>query len=200
MSDSMTPDSGSGGERNELADLLAPLWTRRRVRNTLKLTDSEIGSEQAAGRLLGVTTTDGDTLFPLFQFESDRGAVRVRPSLVPFPQRLRDRDPWTVGVLVLTSADELGGCTPLDWIRERGDEAVLVAYAEVLDSEFNRRCAATAACTALRRRKSTHVHSTPSSAQTAKPGRTESLAGAAVCASIRLCGIKQCTPGMTAAT
>lgn len=92
-----------------------------------------------AGRLLGVTTTDGDTFFPLFQFESDRGAVWVRPSLVPFLRRLRDRDPWTVGVLVLTAADELGGSTPVDWIREGGDEAELAEYAEILDAEFNRR-------------------------------------------------------------
>lgn len=126
-------------DRSELADLLAPLWSAKRTQEALGgLSRATMHDRRKTGSVLGVKTTDGAIFYPVAQFEAHGGKVRVKPGLRPFLMALRERDPWTVAVLLHTPADELGGLTPLDWVRKERDVDVLVAYARAVDAEFSR--------------------------------------------------------------
>lgn len=129
----------SDEDPNEIADLLAPFWTARRTAEALGgLRRSTMAERRKTGSLLGVKTTDGDFFYPVAQFERRDGKIQVKPALRKFMMALRDRDPWTVGILLHTPAPELGDLTPLDWVRRNGDEQRLVRYARIVDAEFTR--------------------------------------------------------------
>lgn len=124
-------------EENELADLLAPYWTGQRTAEALRLDPSELADERSAHRLLGLMTTDGDYFYPVRQFErSDTGTTRVKPGLVRFMEAIEGLDPWTVGVLAVTPAEELDGLTPLQWLDDGRDPGRLIELAHVIRCEF----------------------------------------------------------------
>lgn len=131
-------DTAAPPDRSELADLVAPLWTAEHTRRVLGLSRATMQDRRKAGTLLALKTTDGDFFYPVAQFEKHAGKVRVKPALRAFMMALRDRDPWTVAILLHTPAPELGDRTPLDWVRARRDLEDLQGYAEVVNAEFAR--------------------------------------------------------------
>jgi hypothetical protein len=124
-------------DRSELADLLAPFWTAQRAQAALGISRQAMADRRKTGAILALKAADTDTYFyPVAQFETKDGAVRVKPMLRRFLMTLRHREPWTVGVLLHTPAPELENRTPLDWVRRHGDEGTLLDYARVVNAEF----------------------------------------------------------------
>lgn len=119
----------------DMEEAVGPLWSTERTQAALGVTDAEMTAHRSSGTLLGVPTSDDCWFYPLFQFETHGGGVRVRPALVEFFQGLRDADPWATAILAASAADELDGRSPVEWVRDGGDPEVLADYANVLRSE-----------------------------------------------------------------
>ena len=122
---------------NEIAALIGPFWTESKVCDVLGVAADELAVRRAEGTVLALTSTDGDTFYPVDQFQR-RGDERleVRAALVPLLRTLRSFDAWTVAVLLHTPAPELGGLTPLDWARQGGTEGTLADLALVVSREW----------------------------------------------------------------
>lgn len=125
-------------ESNELAALLAPYWTADHTQQTLGIPSQQaLDARLRDGTILGLRSTTGDVLYPVCQFhKDDNGTVVVSPALVPVFQALRDYDSWAVGVLLHTSAPELGHLTPLQWVREGRPATVLADLAHAVRREW----------------------------------------------------------------
>ena len=123
---------------SELAELVGPVWTAGHTRRVLGLSHGSMLNRRQVGALLALPTADGDLVYPVSQFEKRNGEVQVKPAVREFMHVLRDRDPWTVAVLLHTPAPELEDLAPLEWVRQGRDSQNLVDYAAVLDREFAR--------------------------------------------------------------
>lgn len=123
----------------ELVQAVAPLWSMERTRAALGLIESQVTERMRDGSLLGLECSDGSLVFPLAQFETHDGTVRVRPALVQFLGMLRDEDPWTVALVLVTAADELDGDSPVDWTRDGRDIEALLDYATTLRTPLHGR-------------------------------------------------------------
>lgn len=131
------PENEDGADR--LIDVVGQLWTAERTQEALgHLSDASMRTRREAGTLLAISTAEGDMFYPVDQFETRDGVVQVKPGLQEFMQLLRERDPWTVAVLLHTPADELGGRSPLEWVQRSGDPSALLAYATAVSQEFSR--------------------------------------------------------------
>ena len=85
-------------------------------------------------QLLAPVSSDGVTVYPVWQFHRRDGVVGVKPSLPPVLNALRPLDGWTVAVLLHTPATELNGSTPLDWLAGGGHrQAVLLLASTIVD-------------------------------------------------------------------
>lgn len=122
---------------NELAALIGPFWSADRVRSALggidRKTLDQMGRE---GEVLGVTTSDGVTIYPVSQFQRLSDGAQVRPAILRFIRALRHLDPWTVAVLLHAPSAELRGSTPLEWDRKGQDAGALLDLALALAKEI----------------------------------------------------------------
>lgn len=122
-----------------ITDLVGPLWSADKTQRALGVpTRAAMRNLCETGSLLGLPTADGVVFYPVAQFETHGGQTRVKPALQHFMVALRERDPWTVAVLLNTPADELDGHTPLVWVRREGDTGTLLEYANIVAAEFSR--------------------------------------------------------------
>jgi hypothetical protein len=121
-------DLSADPRANELAAFLGPFWSATKAREALRVGSRQaMESRRKSGALLGLRTSDGAIVYPVWQFRRSAGVVEVRPPLVPMLRTLKHYDPWTVGVLLRTPAPELETLTPLDWARAgRSPEALRV--------------------------------------------------------------------------
>ncbi|WP_210438466.1 hypothetical protein [Nocardioides xinjiangensis] len=119
-------------DRNELADLVGPFWSWSRVSAALGLSSDRRARGEVGGALLGLATTDGQVVYPVWQFHRlPSGRVEVRPGLAAVFHELQGFDPWAVAVLIHTPAPELDGQTPLEAARSGAapDDLARVAHA-----------------------------------------------------------------------
>jgi hypothetical protein len=114
---------------NELADLVGPFWSETKVCDALGVDAVALQARREAGTVLGLTTSDGERVYPVSQFDRQDGTVEVRPALVPFLSALRRFDAWAVAVLLHTPAPELDDQTPLDWVPQDGSPEALADLA-----------------------------------------------------------------------
>jgi hypothetical protein len=121
---------------NELVALVGPFWSETKTCAALGISVSDLASRRDDGTVLGLTTSDGDRLYPIAQFHRLDGRVEVKPALLPLLEALRAFDPWTVAVLLHTPASELDGATPLDWVRSHGAPERLEDLGHVVASEW----------------------------------------------------------------
>lgn len=124
---------------NELAALLGPFWTGKKVREALGIsTRQALDSRRRNGSVLALKSSDGDLFYPVFQFQRRAdGHVEVKPGLLPVLRALRHFDPWTVGVLLRIPSPELGGLTPVDWVRRGKPTEALVGLAQAVAREWS---------------------------------------------------------------
>lgn len=80
------------------------------------------------GRLLGLPTRDGHTVYPRFQFGPD-GRPYTALSKVITAFRAAEADPWTIASWFTSEQPELDGLTPVDWMSRGLDTTRLVEVA-----------------------------------------------------------------------
>lgn len=120
-----------------LAEAIGGAWSSAKLRAELGDVSRQALHQRAQrGTLLGLPTSDGATVYPIFQFIRRGGRVEVRPGLRGMLKLLHGQDPWTVAVALRTPAPELDGATPVDWEKRGGDESVLEELAEVMLREW----------------------------------------------------------------
>jgi hypothetical protein len=134
--------SATGGRRGDLdgADLVgvvAPTWSENHTAVSLGLSVEQLEVRRAEGTLLGVPDSEGVRHYPVSQFERDaRGLVRVKPALREWMRVLRERDPWTVAILLVTPGPELDGMTPAAFVRANGEAtSTLIEHARIVNAE-----------------------------------------------------------------
>jgi hypothetical protein len=123
---------------SELAELVGPFWSESRAAEALGVTTDELVAWGAEGRVLAVATTEGIRFYPVAQFEIPEGTIRIRRGVRVVLKELRDREPWTIAVVLNMAAPELDDLTPLQWMRRGNDLETLAAYARQLDREWRR--------------------------------------------------------------
>ena len=124
-------------QSNEIGALVGPFLSDARVSELLRLPVDQLASRQQAGEILGLVTSDGVTVYPVWQFRWRNGRVEVKPALVPVLQTLQRFDVWTVAVLLHTPSPELDGLTPLDWLRRGNQPETVADLARVVAREWD---------------------------------------------------------------
>lgn len=120
-----------------LVDTVGPSWSSAKLRAELgEVSRQALHQRVQRGTLLALPTSDGATVYPVFQFVRRGEAIGVRPGLRAMLKVLRDQDPWAVAVALRASAPELGGAAPVDWEKRGGEESPLVELAESLLREW----------------------------------------------------------------
>ena len=126
-------------DENPLASWVGPFWSGKRVRDELRLASRQaLDSRRRAHAVLGVKTSDGAVIYPVWQFHRRDETVEVRPAVGRVFAILGAHDEWAVAVLLNTPAPELEGLTPLDWVRQLRSEATLLQFARTVDTEWSR--------------------------------------------------------------
>lgn len=112
-------------EPNPMADLVGPFYDPDAVATLLNVPVDALPAVRGDGLLLGVQTSDGAWVYPAFQFTGDK----VNPDLLPLLRVFRHSPPWSTAVWLWGSDEDLGGLTPLEWVRagNRLDEVVRIA-------------------------------------------------------------------------
>lgn len=100
-------------EGSRINDLVGPFYRVDDVAAMLDREPAALGGLLADGLLLGARTSDGEWVFPVFQF-TDTG--EVRPDLVPVLSRLTRLSGWTAAVWLRTRNDDLDDSTPEAWL------------------------------------------------------------------------------------
>lgn len=138
-------DAGSESQRfaiadGALVDVVGPSWTTRKLRSELGGVSAQaVNQRRSRGSLLGLTTSDGAVVYPIFQFVRLNGQLKVKRGLARMFKILKDQDDWHVAVLVNTPSPELGGRTPVEWEREHGDSKELQKLADDIRREAQHR-------------------------------------------------------------
>ena len=117
----MSAGTEASEHRNELAELVGPLWSVERTSQALGVEPAALLVMAEQGSLLTLTSSDGDVFYPVFQFTDTGTAIRVQDGLRPVLQDLRSFDPWAVAVLLHTPSPEFGDVTPLEAARSGAD-------------------------------------------------------------------------------
>jgi hypothetical protein len=106
------------GDSNRLADLVGPFYDQESVAGLLGCAVEDLAERAAAGNLLGMTTSDGVPVYPVFQFASD-GTVRAE--LIPVLHAFTGVNGWTVAVWLRTPHENLDNSSPDEWLAAGGD-------------------------------------------------------------------------------
>lgn len=132
----MILESSSAPADNRLADRIGAVWSGTRTRQALGLrTRQALSSRRANGTVLGVTATDGQVFYPLFQFRRRGGTVEVHPNLIPALKTLKDVDSWTVAAMLRSSDPDLG-MSAAEWASSGRDQARLSQWAQTVKREL----------------------------------------------------------------
>lgn len=124
-------------QQTGIGALVGPCWSPTRVCSALDVTDPGLAARRESGEVLGLSTRDGDVVYPLWQFQRREGRVEVKPALVPLFRALRRFDGWAVAVLLHTPSPELDGQTPLGWLDGGRDPAAVGALGGVVAREWS---------------------------------------------------------------
>jgi hypothetical protein len=93
---------------------LGEVWETGQVTELLGVSRQAVAQRVRAGTLLGLRGR-GTTLFPAWQFDSQRRAVRpIVGALLAEFRTGRDTDPWTIASWAMTPQTELRGNTPAE--------------------------------------------------------------------------------------
>lgn len=125
----LSPDEAEEQGRRAAGQVVAPvLWARiagdsldtATVSRLLGISRQAINKRLASGSLVGLPGR-GTTYFPSWQFDLDTGSIRPETRLIvaAFREEMETADPYVIVAWVQTPQEEdLGGLTPLDWIRK----------------------------------------------------------------------------------
>ena len=125
------------GQRAALLAAAETLWGRQ-LGDLLGLKDVQallgVTTRQAVhdlvqrGRLLGLPTREGRTVYPRFQFGPD-GRPHAALGRVTAAFRAVEADPWTIASWFTSAQPELDGLTPAEWLARGCDGERLIEVA-----------------------------------------------------------------------
>lgn len=122
-----------------LVDTVGPSWSIGKLREELGGRSYQAVHQRVGrGTLLALPTSDGATVYPIFQFIRRNGMLKVKPGLIKMFKILQGQDPWQIAVSLNTPAPELGGLSPVAWEQEQGDTEALERLAEAFVREWER--------------------------------------------------------------
>ncbi|WP_247090120.1 hypothetical protein [Ornithinimicrobium sp. F0845] len=122
--------------QNPLAARIGPVWRSARAREALGLNSRQaLNSRRVNGSVLGITTTEGQVYYPLFQFRRHDDKVEVHPHLVPVLKILRDVDSWTVAAMLQSTDPDLG-VSVIEWATSDRDQQQLRQWAHTVRNEL----------------------------------------------------------------
>lgn len=110
-------------------EVLGPFYTTRQVTSLLGGASRQaLADRRRRGTLLGLKTTDGQLVYPAFQFDEER---RVLPGLGEVLRCFQDVDvdDWTVAGWLVSAMNALEGCSAIEWLHRGGDLEPLLALA-----------------------------------------------------------------------
>lgn len=132
----MIVESSVAPEENPLAERVGPVWSGSKTRQALGLrTRQALSSRRANGTVLGVTTSDGQVFYPLFQFRQRGGKAEVHPNLVPVLKSLKAVDSWTVAAMLRSTDPDLG-MSAAEWATSGQDQEQLRGWAHAVKREL----------------------------------------------------------------
>jgi hypothetical protein len=105
-------------------ELVGPFLRSDGVQARLGISRQAVAAKAARRRLLRTITSDGEHLYPLWQFDGDRLAAGLTEVISLFPEDAVDG--WTVAAWLRTTDPELGGI-PLELLARRELEPVRTA-------------------------------------------------------------------------
>jgi hypothetical protein len=118
--------------RNEMSDLVGPFFDTAGMRTLLGSTRQAIHDRTLRGTLLGVQTSEGQWIYPVFQF----AGAQPRPDLADVLKVLRGGPRWSAAVWLRTAADELGGRSPEQWLASGGDADPVLRLARLVAHQW----------------------------------------------------------------
>lgn len=98
---------------NLMADLVGPFYDSDGVATLLNVPVDALLAAREDGLLLGVQTSDGAWVYPVFQFTGNQ----VDPGLLPLLRVFHYSPPWSTAVWLCTPEEDLDGLTPVAWVR-----------------------------------------------------------------------------------
>jgi hypothetical protein len=117
-------------DRNRLDALIGPFYNTDGVAALLGgLPRTAVAARREAGELLGVKTSDGVWIYPVFQFA-------VHPALRQAIKALADSPRWSAALWFVTENPELDEKTPVEWAQQEGDVEALVRSAKATNHDF----------------------------------------------------------------
>jgi hypothetical protein len=129
-------------QANEMVTLLAPYWSSAKLTEKLGVSRQALDSRMKGSTLLGLKTTKGSLLFPVFQFRRDvSGAITVRQEVIDMLKAVRNApayDGWAFATLLRTPVSALDNLTPYEWSRDpERDPAALRSLARLWQREWS---------------------------------------------------------------
>jgi len=112
-------------ETNRMADLVGPFHDTDGVAKRLNVPVDALPAARRDGLLLGVQTSDGAWIYPVFQFTGGQ----VDPDLLPVLHIFRHSPPWSTAVWLCGPDDDLAGLTPVEWLRAGNPAEVVIRNA-----------------------------------------------------------------------
>ena len=111
------------------ADHLAGLLSAEQARTLSGLASrDELDRQVAAGRVLRLTTSAGEPVYPGVQFGHNGEPFPVLPEILSL-FATADANPWTVASFLASPQRPLGGSTPQDWLTAERESAAVVEVA-----------------------------------------------------------------------
>lgn len=106
------------GESNKMSDLVGPFYASDSVAALLGCPVDDLAEWTSAGRVLGLTTSDGVEVYPAFQFTPDG---TLRPEFLSVLRVFGGIDPWTIAVWLRTRHPDLNNTSPDQWLATGND-------------------------------------------------------------------------------
>jgi hypothetical protein len=107
-------------------DAVGPFYSSRRVGELLGVTRQALAQQRQRRRVLTVETSDGQILYPAFQFDARRQVVPGLAAVLAESSGAPISD-WTLASFLRSARlAELGGRSILDHLRDGGDPATAV--------------------------------------------------------------------------
>jgi hypothetical protein len=123
---------------NKLVEQVGTLWSAGHVIEVLGLDDHDALEQAVAdGAVLGLQTSDGALVFPVWQFHKTADGVAVLPGLLPVIAALHEHISWSLATWIRMPSPEIGGRTVLEVARENPDSEALWGLVQQFNRELS---------------------------------------------------------------